>query len=685
MKVRICYLDLRTPGYENWYLAARQAGVEFLRGLPAEIQHDEQGKPVVEVEDMTAQEKRLLRPDLVVLSSGFVPSQDGQRLARTLGVHLDDDGFIDILDRKNRATETSSEGIFVCGSASGPKALVECNTEASAVASEVHNFLASLGRLTARPSEILPDRCVGCGQCQPACPYGAIAPRERPAGAPRPEGLRADAPLSAVDPEACRACGICAAACPELAARHSLSDDAIYGRMRLLMEGVERPVLGFYCKECAGAAISLSGMRHDSYPVDVRLVELPCLGRVSALHILEAARLGAAASSWRDAPRDDASSARATSARPSRRGRRTSSSPAPARRSPSSCGICAPWTATPLPGTSGFCVTRHEVTAMTETISESARRQVLQIAEECRDCYQCAQCTSACPSGWDLDRGPRLVIRLLLSRDTAQILACEDIWRCNDCHACSRACPMEIDIAGILSKLRMLELEQGGQRCPEREAARVAVRRLARQPRVNNIAFGTAMASRGYLPWDIRGAIGAVAHAVVHGRPVAAESRPAETIAQSGHSIFFAGCALRQDAVSYALTQRVARDVGLPLVEADGEACCGHPTRGRQGPALPSSSAALTACPGCESSLRDAGIAVTPLWEALVEEAARRRRRLAAAAPAFVPYVGCMGDRGRRPAGARRRRQASPATKIHQSYASATCRLLRSLGQHVPR
>ena len=132
MKITICYLEMRTAGvgYENWFLGAREAGVEFLRGTPPEVQFDAAGRPVIEVEDVTAARKRVLRPDLVVLSTGMVPAAESERLAQTLGVERDDDGFIDILDRKNRATETSTEGIFVCGSAAGPKALIEVNTEA---------------------------------------------------------------------------------------------------------------------------------------------------------------------------------------------------------------------------------------------------------------------------------------------------------------------------------------------------------------------------------------------------------------------------------------------------------------------------------------------------------------------------------------------------------------------------
>ncbi len=86
MKVTICYLEMRTAGvgYENWFLDARRAGVEFLRGTPPEVQFDGHGRPVIEVEDVTAARKRVLRPDLVVLSTGMVPATDTEKLTQTL-------------------------------------------------------------------------------------------------------------------------------------------------------------------------------------------------------------------------------------------------------------------------------------------------------------------------------------------------------------------------------------------------------------------------------------------------------------------------------------------------------------------------------------------------------------------------------------------------------------------------
>jgi coenzyme F420-reducing hydrogenase delta subunit/NAD-dependent dihydropyrimidine dehydrogenase PreA subunit len=137
-------------------------------------------------------------------------------------------------------------------------------------------------------------QCVGCDTCMTMCPFGAITLVDRPADAARPAEVKDDGKLAVIDPQSCRACGICAANCPEVAIAHNLSDDALFGRIAMMAQGVDKPVVGFYCKECAGAAIGLSGQRRDHYPESVRLIELPCLGRVSALHIVEAARLGAA-------------------------------------------------------------------------------------------------------------------------------------------------------------------------------------------------------------------------------------------------------------------------------------------------------------------------------------------------------------------------------------------------------
>ncbi|MCX6364563.1 MAG: hydrogenase iron-sulfur subunit [Actinobacteria bacterium] len=162
------------------------------------------------------------------------------------------------------------------------------------MASEIHNFLTSSGRRGTAASQVDAAQCVGCDTCSAMCPFGAITLVDRPESAPRPAEVKDDGKLAVIDAQSCRACGICAANCPEVAIAHNLSDDALFGRIALMTEGVEKPVVGFYCKECAGAAIGLSGQHRDRYPENVRLIELPCLGRVSALHIVEAARLGAA-------------------------------------------------------------------------------------------------------------------------------------------------------------------------------------------------------------------------------------------------------------------------------------------------------------------------------------------------------------------------------------------------------
>jgi len=275
-----------------------------------------------------------------------------------------------------------------------------------------------------------------------------------------------------------------------------------------------------------------------------------------------------------------------------------------------------------------------------------------QLAEECRMCYQCGQCTSSCPNGRDLSGGPRRLVRLVLAGEIEAVLASDDLWRCTGCGACTDACRMDIDVAGVLTRLRSLERANGALRCPERSAAQVAARRLDRHPRIDNLVFGATMAARGHVPRDLAGAAEAGFKAATQvlprrrGAAAAAARRAADTAGPEAVTLpFYAGCSLPQDGALHALVHEVAAGFGVLLDEAPGAGCCGHPSRGTVPSYFRPAELVFTACPACDASLEKAGVATTPVWDALTGRARRRGLAVRAAAPAFVPYVGCLVER----------------------------------------
>ncbi len=244
-------------------------------------------------------------------------------------------------------------------------------------------------------------------------------------------------------------------------------------------------------------------------------------------------------------------------------------------------------------------------------------------------------------------------MRLILTEQADQLLESEDLWRCSGCGSCSAACPMELDVAAALARLRALSRAHGGPRCPEREAATVATRRLSSHDKIDSMAFGAAMAARGYVPNDVVGAAGAASRLMTRRlrRPAAPATGAAATGAAATDTTapqpFYPGCALLQDTAAAGLTRAAASGLGLALAEAPDAPCCGHPSRGAGVAGYSSDETVITVCPACDRSLEENGTRVVPLWEALVEHAMRSGGRLHAAGPAFVPYVGCLAERDR--------------------------------------
>lgn len=292
-----------------------------------------------------------------------------------------------------------------------------------------------------------------------------------------------------------------------------------------------------------------------------------------------------------------------------------------------------------------------ETTAYPQAIVDEFKR----LAAECAVCYQCGTCTSSCPSGRELYRGPRRIVRLILAGEIEAVLKSDDLWRCTECGACTDVCRMDIDVSGVLHRLRQLERAYGTTiRCAERTAADVAAGQLRRRPRVDTMRFGAAMIARGYLPKDKVGAAETGAKLVrqhLPGGRKKAGAMPDLTNAGAGGGAvetslpFYAGCAIPQDHELHALVHVVAAGFGVRLDEAPDAGCCGHPSRGAVGTRFMSDATVFTACPACDASLAEAGVGTRPLWDELTARARRARLGLRAASPRFVPYVGCLAER----------------------------------------
>jgi heterodisulfide reductase subunit A len=205
VEVTIGYTDMRTPGkaHEEYYRLVQARGVRYVRGRAGEIQEEVDKSLRVRFEDTMTGRKYDETFDMVVLSAGLEASQGTREIARVAGLQTGTAGFIKEYHPKLRPVDTQRAGMFVCGTAQGPKSIPDSISQAKAAAARAVSMLSTGFVLT--PAQVAAsdeDVCIGCGVCETVCPQGAVT-------------LTAGAGAhSVVDPNTCRGCGICAADCP---------------------------------------------------------------------------------------------------------------------------------------------------------------------------------------------------------------------------------------------------------------------------------------------------------------------------------------------------------------------------------------------------------------------------------------------------------------------------------------
>lgn len=280
-EIIICYTDMRTPGmYENYFRHVQSKEIKLIRGRPGEITKKIH-ELVVRVEDTLKGEQIEIETDIVVLSEAMEPSKGTLSVANTLNVGLTEDLFIKEKHPKIRPVTTDVEGIYVCGTAQGPKDITDCVSQANAASSKVSEIMN--GGLEIEPTIAVVDhsKCEMCGDCVNACKYKAIYMHDE---------------RISVDPIACIGCGICISKCKNEAVEVMGQTDSqifamISGMLNDRKDG-ERRILAFvdYIGYVASDNI---GINRISYPESVRIIRLPSINRLMPKHIIYAFENGA--------------------------------------------------------------------------------------------------------------------------------------------------------------------------------------------------------------------------------------------------------------------------------------------------------------------------------------------------------------------------------------------------------
>ncbi len=201
--------DIMTYGFrEQYYTKLREMGGFFIRYEPGRepqvtIEND---KVTVTAVEPVLNQQIVLKPDLLLLSTGIEPI-DNSQLAAILDVKLDQDNFFQEAEVKFRPVDFHRDGIYLAGLAHSPRFLEETLTQGYAAAVRAASLLTK-EKLTTSPlvAEVNPRRCSGCQMCIPSCVYGARVWDE-------------DSHTVLVREALCQGCGACAMVCPNNACK----------------------------------------------------------------------------------------------------------------------------------------------------------------------------------------------------------------------------------------------------------------------------------------------------------------------------------------------------------------------------------------------------------------------------------------------------------------------------------
>ncbi len=280
--ITILYRDIRASGYgfETLYNNAKKLGVHFVHGDIDNVtpEGDELGVTYTDGMGKT----KTLEADMLVLSTGMKPSEGTAELAELFNVELTDSGFYKEIDEKVANISTRAPGVFIAGTATGPKNIPDSIAQAGAAAYMSGNYLRTYVEKKVNHPEVNEDNCGKCGICRSVCPYEAITIPED--GYPK------------FDPLLCQSCGLCVSSCPTRALNTpSYGYDLIDAQVEAILseKGNKPMVLGFICDDCGYNLMDTAGFVNAEYSSCFIPVYVNCMSNLSLRNVLNSIKKGA--------------------------------------------------------------------------------------------------------------------------------------------------------------------------------------------------------------------------------------------------------------------------------------------------------------------------------------------------------------------------------------------------------
>jgi heterodisulfide reductase subunit A-like polyferredoxin/coenzyme F420-reducing hydrogenase delta subunit len=212
----------------------------------------------------------------------------------SLNLKKDSHGFYEATEGILNPLDTTTPGVFICGSARFSLAPVEAVVDGEAAASRAACIISS--EILVRPpvmSHVVDKNCDGCAYCVEPCPMRSITLLEYKLSGETKKVIE-------VNESTCIGCGICMATCPKEGAfvKHFRSE-TFSAMVEAALENDEeeddeKPVIiSFCCNRCAYPGADAAGLAGLQYPASVRIIRPVCLGMIHPNVVMDALNKGA--------------------------------------------------------------------------------------------------------------------------------------------------------------------------------------------------------------------------------------------------------------------------------------------------------------------------------------------------------------------------------------------------------